>query len=115
MRWFARRARRSLILFHNDFFGRDPAADPPADCAGECEFTSDRSRFPEADAVVFHVPTLREFTGLRKRRNQIWIAWSYESDVYYPQLQMPGFLKQFDWTATYRLDSDIPVLYLDPA
>lgn len=113
MRWFGSRARRALILFHNDYFGRDPAADPPAGC-GECEFTSDRSRFREADAVVFHIPTLTDFNPLRKRPNQIWVAWSHESDVYYPQLQMPAFLKQFDWTATYRLDSDIPVLYLDP-
>jgi hypothetical protein len=114
MPWFGRN-RRPLVLFHNDFFGRDPAANPPAECASECEFTSDRARFPDADVVVFHVPTLTGLTGLRKRRNQVWVAWSYESEVYYPQLQMAGFLRQFDWTATYRLDSDIPVLYVDPA
>ncbi len=114
LNWFRRPRRRLLILFYNDFFGQDPAASPPAECLDECEFTSDRSRFREADAVVFHIPTMRDWPDVRKRKGQKWVAWSLESDVYYTQLKLSGFMSRFDLTQTYRLDSDVPVLYLDP-
>src|SRR2546423_74221 len=104
LNWFRSKARRSLILFYNDFFGSDPAANPPG--CGTCEFTSDRGRFREADAVVFHIPTMHDWLAVpRKRRGQKWIAWSFESDVYYPQLKIPGFMRQFEITQTYRLNS----------
>lgn len=107
--------RRLLVLFHNDFFGNDPAANLPPQCQCECEFTSDRRRFREADAVVFHIPTMSPgLIRLKKRRHQKWVAWSMESDVYYLQLKSPKFMAQFDLTMTYRLNSDVPVLYVDP-
>lgn len=100
-----------LILVYNSQWERP--LDPLDDCSARCEITTDRSRYREADAVVFHLPTLRGFRWLRKPAGQQWVAWSMESDVNYPKLRRPSFLRHFDYTMTYRLDSDIPVPYLE--
>jgi hypothetical protein len=99
-----------LILVNNSQWERP--LDPLDDCSAWCEITTDRARFREADAVVFHVPTLRGFRWIRKPTGQRWIAWSIESDVNYPKLRRASFLRHFDHTMTYRLDSDVPVPYL---
>jgi hypothetical protein len=78
-----------------------------------CEIIYDRSRLPEAAAVVFHVPTLGAVLRLPKPAGQRWVAWSMESSAMYPALADPGFLRAFDLTMTYRLDSDVPVPYFD--
>lgn len=78
------------------------------------EITCDRSRLPEAAAVVFHIPTLPSVLRLPKPAGQIWVAWSMESAAMYPALDDPGFLRAFDLTMTYRLDSDVPVPYFEP-
>ncbi len=72
-----------------------------------CEITEDRRRLDEADAVVFHVPTLRFYHRPRKRPGQLWVAWSLESDVNYPNLSDPAFMARFDLTMTYRRDADV--------
>ena len=106
---------RPLILFYNPFWEVDPVKSAPRECAELAELTSDRGRFREADAVVFHIPGLRDLSNVAKRRGQIWVARSLESDVFYPHQCLPAFMKRFDLTATYKLDSDLPVLYLDRA
>jgi len=70
-------------------------------------------RFEDADVVVFHIPTAPDLTHLKKRPGQIWVAWSYESDRFYPQQCDPEYMRQFDLTMTYHWDSDIPVAYFD--
>lgn len=78
----------------------------------EWEFvTVDPGRLPDARAVVFHVPTAPDIREIPKREGQIWVAWSMESNVWYPQLSSVDYMKHFDLTMTYRLDSDIPNLY----
>jgi len=106
--------RTRLLLFYNHFWDVDPASNPPVDCLEGWELTSDPSRFEEASAVVFHVPTVPTWAHLKKHPHQRWVAWSSESDVNYPQLANAGFMARFDLTMTYRLDSDVPVLYVDP-
>jgi hypothetical protein len=87
----------------------------PAPGSGEtCEITRDRSRLPEAGAVVFHVPTLPPVLRLPKPAGQRWVAWSMESAAMYPVLADPAFLRAFDLTMTYRLDSDVPAPYFEP-
>ncbi|HXJ80968.1 MAG TPA: glycosyltransferase family 10 [Candidatus Methylomirabilis sp.] len=73
--------------------------------------TFDRNLLTEADAVVFHVPTAFHLRDLPKSPGQVWVAWSMESDVNYPQLSNIHYMKRFDLTMTYRLDSDIPTPY----
>jgi hypothetical protein len=81
------------------------------DCPGECELLIGDQYLPEADAVVFNIPTLEHTFVLRKPRGQIWIAFSAESDVNYPRLRDPEYMAGFDYTMTYRRDSDIPFGY----
>jgi hypothetical protein len=97
----------------------NPPAWAPAPGAHEAygsrhEITHDRSRLAEADAVVFHVPTLPGLLRLPKPAGQLWVAWSMESEAMYPALADPRYLRAFDLTMTYRLDSDVPVPYFEP-
>jgi hypothetical protein len=39
------------------------------------------------------------------------VAWWLESDVNYPQLRDPVYMRQFDLTMIYRLDSDVASTY----
>ncbi|MCI5073604.1 glycosyltransferase family 10 fucosyltransferase [Oricola sp.] len=102
---------RPVILFYNDFFGRPPDTRSLARCDG-CIFTTDRRAYSKAAAVVFHVPSMRKLPRLRKRRGQLWVAWSMESDVNYPLLRDRDFMGAFDLTMTYRRSSDVWCSYL---
>jgi len=99
------------ICFANDFWPSVPKTLP--DCPYPCELLFDRDRVADADVVVFHIPTLWSAPGFRKRRAQKWVAWSMESDVNYPRLADPAFMRQFDLTMTYRRDSDVWTPYFD--
>jgi hypothetical protein len=91
-----------------------PAWAPAPGHREECEITHDRARLPAATAVVFHVPTLGSALRLPRPAGQVWVAWSMESAAMYPALSEPEFLKPFDLTMTYRLDSDVPAPYFEP-
>lgn len=71
--------------------------------------TVEMDRLPDVRAVVFHVPSAPDIRLIPKREGQIWVAWSMESDAWYPQLSSVDYMKHFDLTMTYRLDSDFPV------
>jgi hypothetical protein len=73
------------------------------------EFTRDRHRLHEADAVWFHGPSIADMP--EKRFGQSWILMSMESAVNYPMLRHPQLGEIFDLTMTYRLDSDVPCPY----
>jgi hypothetical protein len=104
-------AVRLLILFYNHPRGEPP---PPDGCIGDCVFTAARERLFEADAVVFHVPTLPAGTLPAKRPGQVWVASSMESEVYYPALRDPRYMAAFDLTMTYRRDADVWSPYFGP-
>jgi len=99
----------TLILFFNTMWGQPLDAErlSLSDC---CRVTTDKDQFSRAAAVVFHVPSLDGLpTG--KPPGQLWVAWSLECDANYPQLRDPAYMRQFDLTMTYRLDSDLPIAY----
>ena len=101
-----------LILFYNTMWGAP--LDVPESLPAGCGITTDRSRYADAAAVVFHLPewrTWRRFFLPRKRRGQLWVAWSMECERNYPLLLDPGFMRLFDLTMTYRQNSDIPLCY----
>ena len=103
---------RHVVLFYN----RSAADVPPADGGrGRCEFTRDRRRLFDADAVVFDVPALRGGSLPPKRPGQAWVASSMESTVNYPELADPTFMAAFDFTMTYRRDADVWSPYFGPA
>lgn len=80
-----------------------------------CRITTDRLDFEEADAVVFPMPTMGMLPRSRAFKSQIWVLWSQESEVQFPELAKPDFAGAFDIRATYRLDSDVPIPYADAA
>jgi alpha-1,3-fucosyltransferase 10 len=102
-----------VLAWTEHFFGADYLeskrfASPGGPMIG-LEFTQDRNRLPEADAVWFHGPSILELP--ERRPDQIWILMSMESAVNYPMLRHPKLNEVFDLTMTYRLDSDIPCPY----
>ena len=110
-----------LILFYDTLW------DVPLDTGQALpgfEFSVDRDRIGEADAVVFHLPqwTPDRLRGrlpwawvpaLPKRPGQLWVAWSMECELHYPLMADDRFMRLFDLHMTYRLDSDVPTPYVD--
>ena len=102
---------RGLILFYNSMFG-EPIELPAGGMPEGFEASTDLRRFEEAEAVVFHIPSLGGIGRLHKRRGQIWVAWWMESDAHVPRLRDPGFMERFDLTMSYHRDADVFVSYL---
>lgn len=69
--------------------------------------TNDRNYFAQADAIIYKD---RDYI-LRKQRppNQIWIVYYLESPAHTRKSKIKNV---FNWTATYRRDSDIVTPYL---
>ena len=84
------------------------------DCCGACDFTSDLRWLAQATAVVFHMPTLRGIPLPRKHPGQQWVAWSLESEVNYPELADPAYMRQFEITMTYRRNATVWWPYFGP-
>jgi len=97
------------ILIYQNMWGHSP--NTPS-CG--CEFIYDRSRWQDADAVVFHVPQLKESRfPPRKLKGQYWIAWCMESETNYPILSGRSDLGAvFDLWMTYQQDSDVWCPYI---
>ncbi|MGX8010540.1 glycosyltransferase family 10 domain-containing protein [Mesorhizobium sp. ORM8.1] len=104
-----------LILFYTRAFKKpiDVAAIPQ--CRVPVEWTTDRSRLAEADAVVFHIPNAREIGDARKYPGQLWVAWSMESFENYSKQADPHFMRHFDLTMTYESGADVWEPYLPKA
>lgn len=103
---------RRLILFYTTMWDQLPG--PESGSTSDFAVTTDRRRLGQAEVVVFHVPTLPRWWPLpRKRRGQLWVAWSMECELNYPRMHAPSFLRRVDLTMSYRLDADVPVPYLD--
>jgi len=104
---------QTLILLFNTMWGAAPDVEG-LDLPNRCELTADKTRFREATAVVFHIPSLQEPLPPAKPPGQVWVAWSMECEVHYPRLRDPRFMSHFDLTMTYRRDADVPVPYYGP-
>lgn len=100
-----------LILFYTRFFGK-PVDVAAIDCGRPARWTNDRRRIAEADAVVFHIPNIREIGDARKYPDQLWVAWSMESRENHPAIADPAFLRHFDVTMTYETGADVWMPYL---
>ncbi|KAK3099342.1 hypothetical protein FSP39_002972 [Pinctada imbricata] len=80
------------------------------DCPSEnCKFTEDRNDSTEADAIFFEVESLYELPP-RNVTGQIWIYSDVESPAYRPN-GIREWNGLFNWTMTYRRDSDIQLFY----
>jgi hypothetical protein len=104
--------RKFTILIYDASWGRGiirPAENDPV-----YQFTRNYFKFPYADVVLFHVPTAPDPSRVRKYPGQKWVAFSLESEVNHPQLRDPEYMAHFDFTMTYRWDSDVPLMYWRP-
>ncbi|XP_042217518.1 alpha-(1,3)-fucosyltransferase C-like [Homarus americanus] len=93
-------------------YGRAPFV--TAQCEVDtCMMTANRSFVPlqEFDALIFHFRAVeRDKLPQRRSPHQRWVFWEVESASYI--YQDPGYYNNmFNWTMTYRRNSDIPYPY----
>ncbi|CAB4017305.1 alpha-(1,3)-fucosyltransferase 11-like [Paramuricea clavata] len=76
-------------------------------CPIPCELTADKKRVEEASALVVHSRNTHEIPP-KIYQNLTWILHTNENPRFTPSLRDPNFMKQFNYLASYRLDSDFP-------
>ncbi|KAK8781517.1 hypothetical protein V5799_017140 [Amblyomma americanum] len=108
--------KRVKILFWTKAFGAwnevynftSSGLTPHDNCPVPCFLTNNRSLIRTVDAVVIHD---RDADGnnLPKYRapHQRWVYWNLESPAHSRPQQMKKLKKVFNWTYTYRRDSDV--------
>lgn len=102
--------KKTLILFYNKVWGVPWENDICESIPEGFELTSDRSRMPEADAVVFHLPDLaRCMDGeeIEKRDGLLWVSWNLECVDNYPWMDAPDIRNLFDLHMGYRQTDDV--------
>ncbi|XP_043462071.1 4-galactosyl-N-acetylglucosaminide 3-alpha-L-fucosyltransferase FUT5-like [Leptopilina heterotoma] len=89
---------------------------PWENCSVKCTLTYNSNDLEKADAVIFHIYQTKNSKELpiRNNYNQRWIFLTDEAPghtfVHRPQ-NLSSYNNFFNWTMTYRMDSDIPVPY----
>ncbi|XP_021370474.1 alpha-(1,3)-fucosyltransferase C-like isoform X2 [Mizuhopecten yessoensis] len=78
-------------------------------CEYKCDMTVNSKYSASAKAVIFHGPGLGR-TAPKKSRGQIWIMHGLESPQHYSN-DLSEWKNVFNWTFTYRRDSDILQTY----
>ena len=78
-----------------------------------CYLTSDQSEIKNCDAVIYHAHEINEFPQFERSSDQRWIFFMLESPQYSTNTvyMHEPWKSAFNWTMTYRLDSDIPIPY----
>ncbi|XP_034193425.1 4-galactosyl-N-acetylglucosaminide 3-alpha-L-fucosyltransferase 9 [Osmia lignaria lignaria] len=103
--------RRHIKRFTNNKFS------PWDGCTvNKCVLSYQMKDIDTADAVVFHLHLTKGISELpfRTRQNQRWIFLADESPIHtflYGNQQISEYNGLFNWSMTYRMDSDIPVPY----
>lgn len=73
-----------------------------------CLFTYNRDLIHQADAVGFHDADIPDVTmPTRKNTNQIWFYFNLESPTFSKPTTSGQLNGLFNWTASYRTDSDV--------
>ncbi|XP_037287935.2 glycoprotein 3-alpha-L-fucosyltransferase A-like isoform X1 [Rhipicephalus microplus] len=108
------------ILFWTPTFGSwfEPLSDVSSglvsynSCSVPCFLTRNRSLVRTADAVVFHDrdTDARDLPRYRVG-HQRWVYWNMEAPPNSRPEQLVRIRSIFNWTYTYRLDSDVPHPY----
>ncbi|XP_067668260.1 glycoprotein 3-alpha-L-fucosyltransferase A-like [Haliotis asinina] len=78
-----------------------------------CEISTNEELISSADAVVVHGVNLPASKYPNNNVDQVWIMYGWESPVHYHSNTVfrSDWNGRFNWTLTYRLDSDIPFPY----
>lgn len=110
---------KKLILLWNSFwdepgwevgFGDEPfkrLSCPVRDCF----ITDNRDLLNMSAAVLFHIHQLTETEPPPKSPDQHWVFFMLESPGWSQNLNYKSWRKMFNWTMTYRRDSDIRLHY----
>lgn len=108
------RKGKKLILIYNTMW-KLPLNIPIEDIPEGYVFTTDRRYKEEADAVVFHLPSLQDELeeDLDKREGQKWILWSLECEENYPILKEKTFMDLFDFKMSYHQNAAIIYPYYE--
>ena len=111
-----KRQKKIVIIYWTKLFKRPPrlssryawpffhAGD---NCPTPCELTTDKRRVHEASALVVHVKNADEIPP-KIYKNLTWILNSNENPTRASKFRDATFMGQFNYSATYRLDSDFP-------
>ena len=99
---------KTLILVYNTMW-EDPLPISPEEIPSNCIITTDRKYLSQADAVVFHLPSLATEmeTDLDKPDNQCWIGWCLECEENHVFLKNADFMDLFDLKMSYHQQDDI--------
>ncbi|KAL8558278.1 hypothetical protein ACOMHN_063972 [Nucella lapillus] len=107
--------RTKLILFYNmpRWFLKKGSMDF-SDCLAQgCSLTTNRSLLSQADVVIFHIFFFRDKQPPKHRpRGQIWVAFGLEPPYALGSNMLTReWSRAFNWTMTYRVDSDLFLPY----
>ncbi|ODN00831.1 Alpha-(1,3)-fucosyltransferase C [Orchesella cincta] len=73
----------------------------------QCRITFDRRYMERSDALVFHsFDLMTEDVPKKRSREQLWVYLQQECPIY-TKLNLQAYPDTFNWTMTYRRDSDI--------
>lgn len=108
--------RPPRILMWTSFYGswygslnkEKTGEDVTRGCSTKCFVTNDRNLLETSDAIVFHVRDM-DMNDLPPRRSesQKWVFWSMEPPPYSVFAGFSYMRDMFNWTMSYRSDSDI--------
>ena len=116
-----------LVLFYTSLFGRTPWRTIENDyqfnnwnnipCAiRNCKISYDKNDLNRSDAVLFHGQDIDHLDvsklskTVKHRAKQRWIFFIHENPIFFTK-DLDTLKDVFNWTMTYRLDSDIFVPY----
>ncbi|ODM87243.1 Alpha-(1,3)-fucosyltransferase C [Orchesella cincta] len=103
-----------IILFWTTWYGGDAAGFDKPECHNEIRIISNKSQYESANVVVFQyvdlVSTKIELPKTRKP-HMPWILSLQEAPINYPLLNPQVYNGVFNFTASFRKDSEIHTLY----
>ncbi|XP_046546800.1 glycoprotein 3-alpha-L-fucosyltransferase A-like [Haliotis rubra] len=78
-----------------------------------CEISTNEAHISSADAVIVNGVNLPSSKHPNTNMNQVWIMYGWEAPLHYHSntIFRSDWNGRFNWTLTYRLDSDIPFPY----
>lgn len=116
--------RKKLVLLYTSLFGNTPWRElenssqfnhfrgKPCGIRN-CEITYNKSRIGESDAVLFHcrdLPSADKMAKIPRHARQRWVFFTHENPVF-TYKNLTDYNHVFNWTMTYRTDSDFFVPY----
>jgi len=105
------------IFYYTPYFDRtlcEAIGFAPTVAEDLCTVSTEPQDLATADAVLFHLPNLKQIPSIGKRPGQIWVGMSMESDANYPLQTNATFMRHFDLRMNFRRNSDVPLLYFYP-